>query len=555
MSEPVGDSFRFIRHAKLVGFITFLSRIVGLLREQIAAHYFGADAIWSAWKIAFTIPNLFRKLLGEGALSAAFIPLYVQALRRRSLDLNSPDHIAFASGASKLLVALLFVITIVIELLLFGLHQLVERPDYLIAIQFAAIMLPYVMLVCLAALLSGLLQAHERFSAPAATSIVLNVCLIVVIVGAARFYDMRTDAGRSSAAFALAWAVLVAGGLQILILLPSLRASGFRLSTSLGLNHPIMRKLIHMTIPVAIGASVLQIGVLLDKGIAFYLSKVNGVETFNFFGFSGRLPMDEGAVARLDLAQFMYQFPLGVFAIALATAIFPKLAGDTDTTGPIAPTDSFREVLRRGIEASLFIGLPASVGMILVARPAIELLFRHGQFTAKDAAWCALSTAIYSGAIWAFSLLQIINRACYALHDTRTPLIWTIINLVINLIIELPLVWTGLGEAGMAVGTLVSFTIQAIVMTWIVSRRIGVDLSSSFGRLMKMIVATCVMGVVCLLVDWAIGWHGEATRWMIGARLATMMVVGAGTYLACVLMLKLPVGLMLKRRRTNTENI
>ncbi|HQY89305.1 MAG TPA: lipid II flippase MurJ, partial [Tepidisphaeraceae bacterium] len=237
-----------------------------------------------------------------------------------------------------------------------------------------------------------------------------------------------------------------------------------------------------------------------------------------------------------------------VFAIALATAIFPKLAGDADTSGPIAPTDSFRDVLRRGIEASLFIGLPASIGMILVARPAIELLFRHGQFTAEDAARCALSTAIYSGAIWAFSLLQIINRACYALHDTRTPLIWTLINLIINIIVEIPLVWTGLGESGMAIGTLVSFTIQAIVMTLLVARRAGVDLRQSFNRVLKMIVATVVMGAVCFGIDRIIGWSDSSARLIVGARLVTIMVVGGATYLLCVVLLKLPVGSIIKRR-------
>src|SRR5204862_2078299 len=126
----------------------------------------------------------------------------------------------------------------------------------------------------------------------------------------------------------------------------------------------------------------------------------------------------------------------------------------------------FKGILRRGMEACLFIGLPSSIGLIVVRDPATRLLFQHGQFTPDDARLVAMSTALYSSAIWAFSLQQILNRAYYALHDTLTPLIWAIVNLSINTIIELPLLWTGLHEAGMAVGTLVSFAIQAVIMLW-----------------------------------------------------------------------------------------
>src|SRR5205814_7097809 len=135
--------------------------------------------------------------------------------------------------------------------------------------------------------------------------------------------------------------------------------------------------------------------------------------------------------------------------------------------------DQFKNVLRKGIEASLFIGLPASIGMIVVRTPAVKLLFLHGNFTAEHARLVALSTAFYSAAIWAFSLQQILNRAYYALHDTTTPLIWGIVNLAINTIVEIPLIWTNLGEAGMAVGTCVSFAIQALIMLWMLDRREG----------------------------------------------------------------------------------
>lgn len=539
----------FLRHAGLVGAITFLSRIIGLVREQVSAHYFGASPVMAAWKLAFTIPNLFRKLFGEGALSAAFIPLYAQ-LRKQPVDETSR---AFAGEAVRLLLVVLFLLTIVIELLLGAAWIASSREDYRLAIELTAIMLPYVMLVCTAALLSGVLQVHGRFGAAAMTAVVLNVALIVAIVGAARFLDLSNQADQTLAVRWLGVSVLIAGVLQLVTLVPDLRAVGFSLRGLGKLVSPGMRKLVRLTIPVAIGASVLQLGVLLDKGIAFGLSAGPNAETFSVLGHELSYPMQSGAVVRLDLAQFMYQFPLGVFAIALATAIFPKLAGDAEmgtTRAKVEPTDAFRSVLRKGIETALFIGLPASCGMVMVADPAIRLLFQHGQFTPEDATLCARSTAIYSAAIWAFSVQQILNRGFYSLQDVRTPLIWTGINLLLNLVIELPLLWTSLGEAGMAAGTLGSFAIQSMAMTIILSKRVGMPMGPSVMPVMKMIAASIGMVLVCVALDRGLGWHEAETRVGYAVRLFGLMIAGGAVYLMLAIALGLPIKTILRRRRS-----
>ncbi len=547
----------FLRHAGLVGAITFLSRIIGLIREQVSAHYFGASPVMAAWKLAFTIPNLFRKLFGEGALSAAFIPLYAQ-LRKQPGDHTSR---AFAGEAVRLLIVILLTLTLVIELLLGAAWLLSSREDYRLAIELTAIMLPYVMLVCTAALLSGVLQVHGRFGAAAMTAVVLNVALIVAIVGAARYLDLSIPADQTLAVRWLGIAVLVAGVLQLITLLPDLRAVGFSMRGLGGLMSPGMRKLVRLTIPVAIGASVLQVGVLLDKGIAFGLSAGPNAETFSILGHQLSYPMQSGAVVRLDLAQFMYQFPLGVFAIALATAIFPKLAGDANAeTEPssglgrakVEPTDAFRAVLRKGIETALFIGLPASCGMVMVADPAIRLLFQHGQFTHEDATLCARSTAIYSAAIWAFSVQQILNRGFYSLQDVRTPLIWTGINLLLNLVIEIPLLWTKLGEAGMAAGTLGSFAIQSVAMTIILSRRVGMPIGPSVMPVTKMILASIGMVVVCVMLDRGLGWHEADSRVGYAVRLFGLMAAGGAVYVALAIAMGLPIKALIKRRARST---
>jgi putative peptidoglycan lipid II flippase len=317
------------------------------------------------------------------------------------------------------------------------------------------------------------------------------------------------------------------------VLLPGLRKVGFHFRPGLGFWTPKVRRMIRLTIPVALGAGVLQVSVLLDKGIALGLmQRVDAaghvVPGFHLFGHAIRFPMEFGAPRRLDIAQFMYQFPLGVFAIALATAIFPDLSAEALEKD----RDRFRSVLRQGVEATLWEGLPASVGLILVAEPAVRLLFQHGQVTAHDAGLIARSVCWYAGAIWAFSLLQIINRAYYALHDTTTPFRLSVANLLVNLAVEMPLIWW-LGEAGMAVGTLVSFALQAAVMLYMLDRRIGgMELGRSLRPVMKMVLATGVMTAVCLLVRKLPLYPAATGRAGWAAQLALTMVVGAGAYLA-----------------------
>jgi putative peptidoglycan lipid II flippase len=315
--------------------------------------------------------------------------------------------------------------------------------------------------------------------------------------------------------------------------MPGLKASGFRMQLVRQFWTPQVSRMLRLTVPVAVGASVLQLSVLLDKGISYVLMEKRAViggpliQYFHLFGHAIRYPMDEGAPVRLGYAQFLYQFPLGVFAIALATAIFPGLSANALQEDKKA----FKEVMRHGIEATLWEGLPASIGLILIAGPAARLLFQHGQIGRVDANWIASSTRWYSGAIWAFSLLQIVNRAYYALHDTVTPLVMAIINILVNLVVEIPLLWW-MGESGMAVGTLVSFIIQALWMLYLLDRRVGgLGLRESAWPIAKMILATAVMTGVCLAIKYSPLYPHGAGRQIWFEQLLLVMVAGAFVYL------------------------
>ena len=580
----------FASQARLIGGITFLSRLLGLAREAVAANYFGAGAVWSAFVFAFTIPNLFRKLLGEGALSAAFIPIYAEAVeesvRSRKPEVGSEDtanklqyessvedasgtSAAFAAASINVLVLILLSITLLGELgLLAAWLGLDLRPKDLLAVKLTMVMLPYATFICGAAFLGGILQVHHRFATFAATSTVLNAALIVAITLAALHFDLSSETGQTAAVYWLGAAVLAAGAAQCAMLLPDLRRTGVWFRFDVPLLTPRVRRMFKLSLPVAVGAGVLQVSVLLDRGFSFLLAASPESKSFGLFGHTLAYPLAEGAAARLNWAQFMYQFPLGVFAIALATAIFPRLSreaavgkadggrmkdeGGTSSGSSfiLHPSALFRSTLREGVEAALFIGLPASVGLAMVAVPAVRVLFERGEFTPFDTRWTALSTALYSSAVWAFSLQQITNRAYYALHDSMTPLLWAALNLVVNVAVELPLLWTPLREAGMAVGTLVAFSLQAVAMLWLLNRRVGgIGLRGVAGEVSKMILASAVMGGAIYALRFVPGWPAGVTKAGAAGQLAAMMAVGGAVYFAAAW--SLGVGAL--RRKSSPE--
>jgi len=220
-------------------------------------------------------------------------------------------------------------------------------------------------------------------------------------------------------------------------------------------------------------------------------------------------------------------------------------------------TAEFKTVLRRGLEACMFIGLPASIGLIVVREPATRFLFQHGAFTESDARWVALSTALYSSAIWAFSLQQVLSRAYYALHDTVTPLVASILTLVVNLAVELPLLWTPLGEAGMAAGTAVSFAVQALVMLNMLRRRLGtLGLSQSVRPVAKMMLAAGLMWLACWAISsssaYELVWIAKnKLRWAI--QLFVLMGVGGAVYVGACMAMGIDVMTHVRRKKSSPQ--
>lgn len=460
----VSDEHRVAASTRVIAGLTLLSRILGLAREITYAQLFGTGPLLSAFRIAFMIPNLARRLFGEGALSAAFIPVVSRVLHQD----GQPAAERLAGAVLTLLLTTLVGLIIIIEIGLLTAHAIDPAPVLVLT----AIMLPFMGFICVAAFLGGLLNVLGRFAAPAAAPVFLNVFVLGALLIGAYLFGMP----QRTLIYLVCGAVLTAGAAQVGLQCVALRAAHFKIRINREWKHPNVREIATFMAPMMIGLSAVQINTLLDMLIAWFF-----------------VPGGEGP-AVLGYAHFMYQLPLGVFGIALATAIFPVLAARAaanDLAG-VAST------LTRGARLSFFISLPATIGLILIADPLIALLFHRGQFNALGAARTSTALTIYTVGLCAYSLQHIVVRALYALKlhavAARIAVYAVAVNLTLNLILVRPF-----GEAGVALATVISATLQLTWLFAILRRRLPpIDKHILLRSAAKTIASSVVMGI-CVL--------------------------------------------------------
>jgi len=342
----------FISATRLIALLTLCSRVLGLLRDMTCAFFFSSNVLhyfFPAWKI----PNLFRRLFGEGALSSALIPVYTEKLE---------DNPKSAQALANSVFTLLVIITALIVLLGEGLIYLLLRFSshewkIHILLTLAAIMLPYVLLICFAAAIGGVLQVHRRFAAPAAAPILLNVCWITAVICFRKFFGDN----EWQQIYVIAVTILIAGCFQFLLQLPSLHRAGFRLRPRFRFKDDSIRKVALLMAPMIVGLAAVQINTLIDDLIALLLSStLERGDAFTLLGYTITYPVREGSAAHLYYAQRLYQFPLGVFGIALASAAFPFLS----TAAVRKDLKEFSQLLNQGIRLILFIALPVTVCLL-----------------------------------------------------------------------------------------------------------------------------------------------------------------------------------------------
>ena len=525
----------FLRHFRTVSGLTLVSRVAGLARDFALAHFLGATQsfVMDAYATAFRLPNLVRQLLGEGALSAAFVPVFTDYLETGGRKAAS----RFMSLMVVTLVAALAAVTLVADGLFLVLRYLTAAsPKWHLIFGLGAVLFPFCIGVCLVAILQAALNCCRHFVMPALAPIVLNL----FIIGGAVTAGLLAADDAITQVYVIAGAILLASVVEVAIQVPALRWAGLRFRPLWDLRDKGLRRVLVMVGPMVLAVGVVQFNVFLDSVIANLLSpSTAGPGAFRLGPWTVPFPMEMGAASVLYYGQLLYMFPLGVFGIALATVIFPVLsrhAVRNDMAG-LGRAASY------AIRLALFIGVPSGVGLILVCEPTVRLFLNHGKFALDPAAvtrtvWVA---SLYSLGIWAYSAIHILQRTFYAMEEIRTPLRVAILAAGTNFVLNLVLVWplAPMGERGLAVATVLAAVLKVVLLTWLLSKRaLPLAWRDIGGSALRIVAATAVMAAAtAAAVYWAAPALGLEGRRVAMVQLIFGVGAGAVVYLAAARLL------------------
>ena len=429
-----------IRDTAVVSAMTLLSRILGFARDLILARVFGAGMAMDAFFVAFKIPNFLRRLFGEGAFSLAFVPI-IGEYRAQRTHAEVRSLVSRVAGTLAGILALISIAGIVGAqgvVMLFAPGFLDEPQKFVLTTDLLRVTFSYSLFICLVAFASGILNSYGKFALPAFAPVLLNIVMIAAAWWAVPFFEVPV--------MALAWAVAVAGVLQLVMLFPSLRRLKLLVWPRWGWGFEGVQRILRLMGPAVIGSSVAQVNLLLDTIIASFLVT--------------------GSVSWLYYSDRMVEFPLGVFGIALSTVILPSLS----RTHANAEPQVFQRILDQALRWVVLLGTPAALGLLLLSGPIMISLFQYEQFGANDAHMAALSLMALSLGLPAFILVKVLAPAFYARQDTATPVRIAVIsmlaNMGLNLLFVLPMVLLQIPgpHAGLALATACSSWLNAYLL-------------------------------------------------------------------------------------------
>jgi putative peptidoglycan lipid II flippase len=532
---------QMLKSSGAMGLATLVSRLLGLVREQVYAGFMGDSAVASAFKLAFQVPNLFRRLLGEGALTAAFIPLFKQKEKTEGAGAMWEAANAVLCGLALFVTALVAVgiagITGVLALA--SLHytrggEAVFPPfpipiladDTRLMFELLRVMFPYLLLVCLAALCIGMLNARGHFFVPALSATTLNLVMIATVLWVAP----RVGVGLERQVFALAAGIVVAGLAQLGFQLPTLWRDGYRFRWVTPWTHPTVREVVRRMLPAAVGVAAFQLNVLLIQGMAFWV--------------------DRTIVASFDYAVRLMEFPQGVVGVSLATYLLPTLSG----LAAEKKYPEFRSTVREGLGHLLFVNLLASVLLLVLAAPIVRLLFEHGRFNAASTTRTALALAGLAPGLVLFSTVNVLARAFYALGDTRIPMKISVFCLGLNLVFAVWLIGP-FRQAGLGVANTLSAAFNVGLLLRALRKKLGrLDFAPLRPVLAGLLGAAAVAGLAALGVERL--WERQIGHAGLLERLGEVFVplaVGSGVYWTVALWLRVPqareIGALVRRAR------
>jgi putative peptidoglycan lipid II flippase len=483
------------RHPLITGTVvtslgTQACRVLGMFRDMATASLLGVagTGVADAFLFAFRIPNLFRSLFGEGALTASYLPVLTIQLE------NDPRVARQLSSVLVTLLAVLLTVLVAAGELLFGLIWLIggDVPGMGLLMGLSAVMLPYLLLICIAAQLTTMLYAAQRFAVPALAPAMLNIFwLIAAWIGVQWLAQDQV-----AQAYLLAAAVVLAGVAQVAVHLPPLRRLGYHFDFNWSAARQGLVQIGRNMAPMLVGLAVLQINTFVNSLIAWGLAvSKDGPQSIWWLGGAVHYPMQQGAVAALYYGDRLCDYPLGIVGLPVAVAIFPLLCRH-------AARGDHRQLgadMTLGLRLILCLSVPAGVGLLLLAQPVTRLLYERGNFHPEDTIRVAQIIGCYAAGIWANCAWPVLVRGFYALNDYGTPVrvgAWTV---GLNLVLNLTLIWP-LAEAGLAISTTVAAAVQLFVLMAIFSRRhASLGWRPLLAAVTRAILSASVMaGIVCV---------------------------------------------------------
>jgi putative peptidoglycan lipid II flippase len=487
--------------AGLIGLFTLLSRLLGLLREMIMAWLFGAKEVADAFYVAFRLPNLLRELAAEGSMSAGFIPVFTEYLSKRSRQ----EARSLANASFTIICILLAAVSLLGILAAPWLVRVIapgftaHADKFELTVVLTRIMFPFLLFIGLAALTMGVLNSLKAFQAPALAPSAFNICAIALMVGLAPWFDQ--------AVIAAALGVLVGGLAQFAVQLPSLSAHGMGFRWRWAPTHPGLRQMLWLILPTTIGLSVSQVNLVVNTMLASLLP--------------------DGSVSYLNYAMRLIQFPLGLFGVAVATAILPTLSGHA----ALGEQAAFRQTTAFGLRLVFFISLPSMVGLIMLREPIVQVLFQHGAFDAQAAAGTAGALVAYSLGLWAFAGFRVVVQAFYAMQDTRTPVKVAVAAMASNVLLGL-LLMGPLRHVGLALATSIASIINFLWLLILLHRRQGaLPVHEILRSHAKVLLASLGVALICWPISTMTLWADDGQWLWKGCWLAAGIGGGGGGFI------------------------
>lgn len=491
--------------AGIVGTFTLVSRLLGLARDILIANFFGAGMSADAFFVAFRIPNLLRRLFAEGSFSVAFIPVFTEYLETKSRQ----EAFFLARVVLTVLILLLTAITLlgvifsplIIRIIAPGFGGMGEK--YALTVLLTRIMFPYIFLVSVLALFMSILNSLKHFAAPAIAPVFLNLGMIAALIFLAPLMKTPT--------VGLAIGVITGGVLQVALQVPYLLKKGFSLGLTWKPAHPGLKRIGMLVLPVIFGSAIYQVNQLVGTLLASLLR--------------------EGSVSFLYYADRLVQFPLGVFAIAISTAVLPSLSREAaagDITG-------LKGTLSHALRLTMFITIPAMVGLIVLREPIVRLLFQRGAFGQTTTLMTARALLYYSVGLWAFAGLRVFVSAFYSLQDTKTPVKVAVVAMLTNILLSIILMRTPLEHGGLALALSLASTFQLIMLIALLRRRLGgIEGRVVATSMLRSFVASLVMGAcIHLLAIKVLG--GVLAHGAVPMAFGICVIIGAGMALYLIL--------------------